>query len=207
MDGTLVGAAEIEAASRQSQVAQLKLFLDCTAECYPDFLRSEVTFVDYVRDRTEAEVHLLVTSAQTASGGSEYTLTFVGVGRFQGVTETLTTVTESSDTDDIIRRQLATSVRAGLLRYLTTSFRVAGGRVELRRGLVSRHVLSTPVERVRTVDLTSSLIHRALGLTTLRVGTGTASTSDDEKLDLDGLPVARARALRAELGRAGVVGR
>lgn len=92
-------------------------------------------------------------------------------------------------------------VAIGLLRYLTTSFRVAAGRVELRRGLVSRHVLSTPVERVRTVDLTSSLIQRALGLTTLRVGTGTASTSDDEKLDLDGLPLERARTLRAELLR------
>jgi putative membrane protein len=92
-------------------------------------------------------------------------------------------------------------VAIGLLRYLTTSFRIASGRVELRRGLVSRHVLSTPVERVRTVDLTSSLIQRALGLTTLRVGTGTASTSDDEKLDLDGLPLDRARALREELLR------
>jgi putative membrane protein len=92
-------------------------------------------------------------------------------------------------------------IAIGLLRYLTTSYRVAAGRVELRRGLVSRHVLSTPVERVRTVDLTSSLIQRALGLTTLRVGTGTASTSDDEKLDLDGLPLERARALRAELLR------
>lgn len=92
-------------------------------------------------------------------------------------------------------------VAIGLMRYLTTSYRVAAGRIELRRGLVSRHVLSTPVERVRTVELTSSLIQRALGLTTLRVGTGTASTSDDEKLDLDGLPVARARELRAELLR------
>ena len=92
-------------------------------------------------------------------------------------------------------------VGIGLMRYLTTSFRVAAGRIELRRGLFSRHVLSTPVDRVRTVDLTSSLIQRVLGLTTLRVGTGTASTSDDEKLDLDGLPVARARELRAELLR------
>jgi putative membrane protein len=89
----------------------------------------------------------------------------------------------------------------GLLRYLTTSFRVAAGRVELKRGLFSRHVLSTPVERVRTVDLTSSLIQRVLGLTTLRVGTGTASTNEDEKLDLDGLPLDRARELREELLR------
>ena len=52
-------------------------------------------------------------------------------------------------------------IAIGLLRYLTTSFRIPAGRIELQRGLVSRHVLSTPVDRVRTVDLTSSLIQRA----------------------------------------------
>jgi hypothetical protein len=97
---------------------QLKVFLDCE-ECFSDFLRAEIEFVDYVRDRTEAEVHVLITRAQTASGGTEYTLVFHGLGRFQGVEETLKTVTTSSDTDDIVRRQLANSVRAGVLRYLT----------------------------------------------------------------------------------------
>lgn len=92
-------------------------------------------------------------------------------------------------------------IALGLLRYFTTSFRIAAGRVELRRGLINRHVLSTPIDRVRTVDLTSSPIHRVLGLTTVRVGTGTASTSGDERLDLDGLPVQRARMLREELLR------
>ena len=90
-------------------------------------------------------------------------------------------------------------ITVGLLRYLTTSFRIAQGRVELRRGLVSRHVLSTPLDRVRTVDVTASPIHRALGLATVRIGTGTASTDSDERLDLDGLPAGRARGLRAEL--------
>ncbi|MDQ4051794.1 MAG: PH domain-containing protein [Actinomycetota bacterium] len=92
-------------------------------------------------------------------------------------------------------------IALGLARYLTTRFRIAGGRVELKRGLFSRHVLSTQLERVRTVDLTASPIHRILGLTTVRVGTGTASTSEDERLDLDGLPVDRARRLRDELLR------
>ena len=63
-------SGELEAANRQTQTAQLKVFLDCTTNCYEDFLRSEVIFVDYVRDRTEAEIHLLVTRAQTGSGGS-----------------------------------------------------------------------------------------------------------------------------------------
>ena len=96
---------------------------------------------------------------------------------------------------------VAIPVALGLLRYLTTSFRINGGRIELKRGLLNRHVLSTPVDRVRTVDLTSSLIHRLLGLTKVRIGTGTASTSDEDRIDLDGLPLDRARALRAELLR------
>lgn len=94
---------------------------------------------------------------------------------------------------------VAVPVGLGLLRYFTTFFRIAGGRVELRRGLVNRHTLSTPLDRVRTVDITASPIHRLLGLTTVRVGTGTASTDDDDRLDLDGLPTDRARRLRAEL--------
>ncbi|MDX6372558.1 MAG: putative rane protein [Nocardioidaceae bacterium] len=90
-------------------------------------------------------------------------------------------------------------VALGLMRYLTTSFRISGGRIELKRGLLNRHVLSTPLDRVRTVDLTSSPIHRLLGLTKVRIGTGTASTSDEDRIDLDGLPLDRARALRVEL--------
>ena len=76
----------------------------------------------------------------------------------------------------------------GLLRYLTTRFRVRAGRIELRRGLLSRHVLSTPLDRVRTVDLTASPVHRVLGLTTVGVGTGTASTRDDDASTSTGCP-------------------
>ena len=94
---------------------------------------------------------------------------------------------------------VAVPVAVGLMRYLTTSFRIDAERVELRRGLVSRHRLSTRLERVRTVDLTSSPIQRVLGLSTVRIGTGTASTSDEDQVDLDGLPTEGARRLRSDL--------
>ena len=87
----------------------------------------------------------------------------------------------------------------GVLRYLTTSYRLTGGRVELRYGLVDRHRLSTPLDRVRTVDVTASPIHRLLGLATVRIGTGTGSSPDEQRLDLDGLPLRRAGQLRTEL--------
>ncbi len=94
---------------------------------------------------------------------------------------------------------IAFPVALGILRYFTTSFRISEGRIELRRGLVNKHLLSTRLERVRTVEMTAQPIQRLLGLTTVRVGTGTASTSGEDQLDLDGLPAERARRLRADL--------
>ena len=111
-------AARPESGGQKPAAAQLKVFLDCE-DCYADYLQTSVTFVDYVRDRTEAEVHVLITRAETAAGGFEYTLAFIGRSRFDGLSDTLKTVTETAATDDIIRRQLATSLRAGLVRFLT----------------------------------------------------------------------------------------
>lgn len=98
---------------------------------------------------------------------------------------------------------VAVPVGLGVLRYVTTFYRVTPGRIELRRGLVNRHLLSTPLDRVRTVDITAPPIHRLLGLSKVRVGTGTASTDEEDRLDLDGLRVAQARELRAALLHAG----
>ncbi|WP_051551326.1 PH domain-containing protein [Nocardioides sp. URHA0020] len=91
----------------------------------------------------------------------------------------------------------------GVLRYFTTYFRITPARVELRRGLLNRHQLSTPLDRVRSVDISAPLTHRALGLTIVRIGTGSASKDDEDHLDLDGLPAARARQLRVDLLRLG----
>ncbi len=112
--------------------------------------------------------------AGTASGGNEWWWQAIGIGA---------------------------PVALGLARYLTTSFRITGGRVELRRGLLNKHVLSTPIDRVRTVDITASPIHRVLGLTTVRIGTGTASRQGEDHLDLDGIRTRAAQALRTDLLR------
>jgi hypothetical protein len=97
---------------------QLKVFLDCDG-CFRDFLQEEVVFVDYVRDRKEADIHVLITSIETGAGGREYTAVFTGLGTLQGIDQRLRAVTTTSDTEDMIRRQLATLLRVGLLTYIT----------------------------------------------------------------------------------------
>jgi hypothetical protein len=61
----------------------LRVFLDC-GPCDENYLRTEITFINYVRDRKEADVHVLVTTQPTGGGGTEYTLKFIGLLRFAG---------------------------------------------------------------------------------------------------------------------------
>ena len=44
----------------------VRVFLDCGA-CDFDYLRREVDFVDYVHDRKDADVHILVTTQGTST--------------------------------------------------------------------------------------------------------------------------------------------
>lgn len=90
-------------------------------------------------------------------------------------------------------------VALGVVRYLTTTYRITERRVELRRGLLQRHTLTTPVDRVRAVDLSASPIHRILGLATVVIGTGSVATGSDEQLELDALPREEAARLRSTL--------
>lgn len=97
----------------------LRLFLDCqNTFCDADFLRTEVAFVDYVRDRTDADVHALVTTQANGAGGQTYTVRFIGQGRLAGKADELTFATRADDTDDARRRALAKTLAAGLLPFV-----------------------------------------------------------------------------------------
>jgi len=98
------------------QAGAPKVFIDCTS-CDLDYLRTEVSFVNYVRDPKEADVHVLVTSQRSGSGGKEYTLTLYGQHAYDGMNDTLVFNTKESDTDDIIRSATARVLKTGLLRY------------------------------------------------------------------------------------------
>lgn len=99
----------------------LRVFLDCQFYCDFDFMRTEIAFVNYVRDRKESEVHILVTTQRTGSGGTEYTLKFIGLERFAGADATLRFVSEQTATSDEIRRGLARVIKLGLAPYVANT--------------------------------------------------------------------------------------
>ncbi|HEY1488737.1 MAG TPA: PH domain-containing protein [Micromonosporaceae bacterium] len=89
-------------------------------------------------------------------------------------------------------------VLIGMTRWFTTTYRVTPTQVQVRRGLLSRSTITVPRERVRTVDITSHLLHRALGLARITVGTGQTDRKKEE-MRLDALTVGAAQLLRTEL--------
>jgi len=83
-----------------------------------DYVKTEVTFVNYVRDRTEADVQLTITCQTTGDDGREYCLTFQGLGGFRDVNSVLKHATPPDATEDDLRRALVASVRRGLVPYV-----------------------------------------------------------------------------------------
>ena len=80
--GEIIQVEQVD--SQGAQELALRVFLDCDRDCDFDYLRREITFVNYVRDRRDAEVHVLVTQRETGSGGREFTLDFIGLEEFEG---------------------------------------------------------------------------------------------------------------------------
>ncbi|HKY19804.1 MAG TPA: hypothetical protein VJM31_01180 [Vicinamibacterales bacterium] len=103
----------------------LKIYLDCN-NCFSDFIREEVDIVEYVRDPAEADVHVIVSSSETGSGGRERSVALLGMNRFKGTDFKMRALSESGDTEDTQRQRLATVIKIGLLNYLSIDG-VAGG--------------------------------------------------------------------------------
>jgi hypothetical protein len=109
----------------------LRVFLDCDRGCDFDFLRRAVTYVNYVRDPSDAQVHVLVTSRSTGAG-SERTLQFIGLGRLEGVDQRLLYASSQTDTDDEDRRGFARIFQLGLVRYVLETPMAEGLEISYR---------------------------------------------------------------------------
>ncbi len=93
-----------------------KVYIDCE-DCDQDYIRTEIPFVNYVRDRKEADVHVLITTQDTGSGGTEYTLTFIGQGNCSSINSTLVYASSKTDTEEEVRRGYVSVLKMGLVPY------------------------------------------------------------------------------------------
>ena len=87
----LLAALTIPASPAQAQEAVLearstapRVFFDCNSrDCDRTYYRTEIAWVNWVRDQQDANVHVIMTSQNTGAGGREYVLDFIGRGAYQ----------------------------------------------------------------------------------------------------------------------------
>jgi putative membrane protein len=91
---------------------------------------------------------------------------------------------------------VAIPVGLGMVRWFTTKYRLTPDRVEVERGLFNRRLLAVSRDRLRTVDVSAHILHRALGLTRVTIGTGRSDREGGGSVRLDGLTAEEARDLR-----------
>jgi hypothetical protein len=95
------------------------VYLDCDRRtCDFNYIKTEITFVNYVLDRQSADVQIIVTREQTGSGGNEYTLAFLGLRRHKGKDATLRYYSKPTDTEDQFRKGLVNVLKQGLIPYV-----------------------------------------------------------------------------------------
>ena len=125
----LVGMFSIAAAQQPHEAATaqdsaLRVFFDCPnygPGCDFDFLRTEIVWVNWVRDREAADVHALISTQQTGGGGIEYTVSLIGLRRFAGRVDTLRYYATADNTPDEHRHGLARTLGLGLAAYAAST--------------------------------------------------------------------------------------
>jgi hypothetical protein len=108
-----------------TQTGTLSVFIDCERGCDTQYIRTEIAYVNWVRDRTAADVHVLITEQDAGGGGEAFTLAFIGQRAFAGRGDTLTYTTNATTTSDEERQGLTRTLALGLVQYVA---RTAGAQ-------------------------------------------------------------------------------
>jgi hypothetical protein len=83
-----------------------------------NYLREEVQFINYVRDKEVAQIHVFVTDIRTGSGGRAYNLEFIGKREFSGMNDSLNYSTLPTETYAERREGLKNIIVMGLMSYI-----------------------------------------------------------------------------------------
>jgi hypothetical protein len=96
-----------------------RVFLDCQADgCDENYLRTELTWISFVRDRNAADVYIIVTERTTGGGGTELTALLQGQRARSAISDTLVATAPQGSTPDELRRVVARTIGQGMLRFV-----------------------------------------------------------------------------------------
>jgi hypothetical protein len=113
-----VTSARAQEAAEDTPTTRPNVFFDCDGRnCNSDYYRTEISWVNWVRDRRDADVHVIMTSSVTGSGGREYQLDFIGVEGQEDYQDQALFQTLPTDTDREALDGITHTLGIGLARF------------------------------------------------------------------------------------------
>jgi hypothetical protein len=93
------------------------IYISCNY-CSGDFLRKSLPFMNFVRDRKDADIFVQFYDNDNGGGGVNHTIDFTGENKFAGLNDTLHYSTNPTMTEDERRDKMLSYLKMGLLRYI-----------------------------------------------------------------------------------------
>ncbi len=112
-------AAQTGASAQAASRTPPRVFYDCSGQisCQHNHLRTEIQFVDWVNDRRDADVHVIVTSQEVGGGGRRYTIDFTGQGDMAHLSDVLIYTSSGTDVERERLDAFTQTLYLGLMRY------------------------------------------------------------------------------------------
>jgi len=126
--GLAAASQPAAAQAPEERPERLAVFLDCDG-CDETFFRQELEYLDWVRDREVADVHVLVTEQATGAGGEAQTFDLIGLRSFQGMDYSTVYTVNVAATDAEIRDGFLRTLQVMLAPYLLQT--ATGERVRI----------------------------------------------------------------------------
>ena len=140
-------AGSIQAQEGEVRENALRVFHDCNSRaCDDTYFRTEIGFVNWVRDRTLADVHLIITSSSTGGGGEIFAFDFIGLQELEGQNDELSYTSNATDSEVEILRGLTQIIGVGLARF--SAIKGEAHAFQISAGVNA----SAPVDRIVSSD-------------------------------------------------------
>jgi len=101
--------------------SRITVFLDTENWFDSDFVRQQIPVVNYVRDREQADVHIIVTRHSAGTAGTNYAISFIGNRAFLGINNEFTYWAPTTNSSDDTRRGYTNIIKIGLVSYLSST--------------------------------------------------------------------------------------
>ena len=98
----------------------LRVFLDGAGDS-ENYIKVKLWYIDYVRDYNQSQVHIIINSQPTASGGLLYTIRFLGKENFETKNDTLKFTAKVENSNRENRDELTNVITMGLMPYLASN--------------------------------------------------------------------------------------